>query len=97
MIGQENVMSENKVIRGANAVNEMAILDREGLAGFHLVDFGPFRLVFEASDHVWEHMRLVLVPPRALLALQETGWIVVGHWFAFTYLKRRTDTPVGRG
>jgi hypothetical protein len=39
----------------------------------------------------------VFAPPRALLALQETGWIIVGNWFAFTYLKRRTDTPVDAG
>lgn len=90
-------MSTQKVIRGANALNEMAILDREGKAGFHLVDFGPLRLVMEPSDHAWEHLRLVFAPPRALLALQETGWTVVGNWFAFTYLKRPTDTPVGEG
>lgn len=90
-------MPEQKVIKGATAFNEMAILEREGKAGFHLVDFGPFRLVLEASDQVWEHLRVVLANPRTLLALQETGWIVVGNWFAFTYLKRRTDAAVGRG
>ena len=88
-------MSAQKVIKGANALNEVAILDREGKAGFHLVDFGPLRLVMEPSDEAWEHLRLVFASPRALLALQESGWVVVGNWFAFTYLKRRTNTPIG--
>ena len=87
-------MSTQKVIKGANALNEMAALDREGKAGFHRVDFGPLRLVLEPSDQVWEHLRLVFASPRALLALQESDWVVVGNWFAFTYLKRRTDTQI---
>ncbi|HSJ28831.1 MAG TPA: hypothetical protein VLB67_11515 [Acidimicrobiia bacterium] len=86
----------SKVIRGVHAFNEMSILDREGRMGFHLVDFGPWKVVVEPSQEGWEHLRLVFASPTALLALQEAGWTVVGTWFAFTYLKRPTGSPVER-
>ena len=81
-------LANRKTVRGAHAFNEVAILEREGRAGHHLVDFGVLRLDLEASDHPWEHLRLVAASPPALAALQEAGWRVVGTWSLFTYLKR---------
>lgn len=80
-----------KVVRGAHGFNEMGILDREGRAGYHLVGFGLLKLVLEASDRPWQHLRLTFASPSALQALQEAGWTVVGTWAAFTYLKRPAE------
>jgi hypothetical protein len=71
-----------RVIKGVHALNEIEILEREGAAGNHLVDFGPLYLVVEPSERRWEHKRVVggRVP--------EGDWEFVGRWFPFRYYKR---------
>jgi hypothetical protein len=77
-----------KTIRRAHAFNEMRILEEQGRHGYHLVGFGLGRLEVEASDHPWEHLRLVLPSPATLALLRDAGWEVVGRWGVLTYLKR---------
>jgi hypothetical protein len=76
-------------IPGATGFNEMQILESEGKAGYHLVDFGPLYLTVMASNEVWEHRRLLslnMISKRA--QMEAAGWIYVGSWFPFHYFKR---------
>jgi hypothetical protein len=77
-----------RVLTGMNAFNEMAALEREGRRGYHLVDFGPFYLVLEASDRAWEHRRTIAPSRAAQRRLEEEGWEPVGTWFPFRYYAR---------
>lgn len=84
-----------RILQGATAFNEMAMLESEGQAGNHLVSFGPLYLEVEASRERWEHLRvtaLVLGPLRQ--HLEKAGWRYVGSWFPFRYFKRATGVPV---
>jgi hypothetical protein len=83
-----SVTEARHTVRGVTAWNEMRILIERGAEGEHLVGFGPLTLVFERSDEPWEHLRLTFASPGALLTLQDDGWVVVGSWGLFTYLKR---------
>jgi hypothetical protein len=89
---EEAVASPSKATRniyGAHAFNEMQILETEGRAGFHLVDFGALYLTVMASDQVWEHRRVTAVNILAKRARMEAaGWTYVGSWFPFHYFKR---------
>jgi hypothetical protein len=75
------------------AFNERGALQSEGRAGWHLPDFGPFYLVLERSDHQWEHRRVTLPSRSAQERLAADGWVAVGSWFPFHYLKRALDAP----
>lgn len=67
----------------------MQILEYEGKAGYHLVDFGPLYLTVMASNDVWEHRRLLSLNMTSKRAHMEAeGWIYVGSWFPFHYFKR---------
>jgi hypothetical protein len=77
-----------RVLTGMTAFNEMDALAREGRRGFHLVDFGPFYLVLEASDRQWEHRRTIAPARPAQRRLEEDGWQPVGTWFPFRYYAR---------
>jgi hypothetical protein len=77
-----------RVLTGMTAFNEMAALEREGRRGYHLVDFGPFYLVVEASDRRWEHRRTIAPSRPAQRRLEEEGWEPVGTWFPFRYYAR---------
>lgn len=80
---------ELRHLRGATAFNEMQMLHYEGLAGWHLVGFGPLFLTLQASTQVWEHQRVLSLSPwKARRALEAEGWIYVGSWFPFHYFKR---------
>jgi hypothetical protein len=46
-----------RVLSPLTAFDEMAVLEREGRRGWHVVDFGPLYHVVEASDSVWQHRR----------------------------------------
>ena len=71
-----------RVIKGVTAFNEVEVLAREGSAGNHLVGFGAGHLIVEASDHPWEHRRVVG------RHAPEGDWEFVGRWFPFRYYKR---------
>jgi hypothetical protein len=77
-----------RVLTGMTAFNEMAALEREGRRGYHLVDFGPFYLVVEASDRRWEHRRAIAPTRAAQRRLEGEGWRPVGSWFPFRYYAR---------
>ena len=76
-----------RVIKGATAFNEMQILVKEGLAGYHLVSFGPAYLVVRSSPNKWEHKRVVF--KNNYMQLKEEGWTYVGSWLPFRYYKRQ--------
>jgi hypothetical protein len=69
--------------------NEMKQLKAEGLAGWHLVDFGLHYLQLQASEQVWEHRREIALSIRDKRErLEAQGWIYVGAWLPFHYFKR---------
>lgn len=72
----------------------MAALEEQGRRGWHAVDHGVLHHVVEASDHVWEHRR-VLWGPGVPTAMATQGWTLVKDTsFPWGYYTRRTDTPV---
>ena len=89
-----------KRISWATAFDEMRILKLIGAAGYHLVRVGGMSLEFESSPMAWEHLRAESMAPERLAALTEQGWVFVGRWFPFSYLKRQLDhapLPAGAG
>ncbi len=83
---QMEIPGKRRVITGATAFNEMKMLEIEGAAGNHLVDFGPLYLIVEESDHPWQHLRHFGWQQQARLVAE--GWTLVGAWFPFRYYKR---------
>jgi hypothetical protein len=77
-----------RVLTPLTAFDEMEALDREGRQGWHLVDFGPFFHVVEASEQPWEHRRVPFALGSRLRRLEAEGWTPVGAWFPWRYLKR---------
>ncbi len=85
----ELAIENSKRIAGANAFNEMQILETEGKAGYHLVGFGPSFLTVLASKKKWEHRRLYALNIATKRSQMEAdGWNYVGSWFPFHYFKR---------
>jgi len=82
-----------RVLTPLTAFDEMETLHREGLQGWHLVDFGPFFHVVEASEQPWEHRRVPFAVGSRLRRLEAEGWTPVGAWFPWRYLKRPLATP----
>lgn len=84
---------DRRVLSPLTAFDEMAVLEREGRRGWHVVDFGPLYHVVESSDHVWEHRR-ALWSPAATGRLRSDGWVPIGSvTFPWGYWKRRLDVP----
>ncbi len=82
-----------RVVRDANAFNEVKILEDEGAAGYQLIGLGPFKLTFKASRQRWEHRREVGLGLAARRArLEASGWTWVGSWFPFHYFKRPIES-----
>ncbi len=76
-------------IYGATAFNEMHILEAEGEAGYHLVDFGRLCLVVKPSQQAWKHRREVALNIAGTRnRLERAGWRYIGTWFPFHYFKR---------
>lgn len=87
---------ERRVLSPLTAFTEMAVLEAEGRRGWHVVDYGPLFHVVEASDHAWEHRR-VLWGPGVAAELAAQGWTLVGgSTFPWGYFTRRTDAPAER-
>ncbi len=84
--GESETQGTRRVITGATAFNEMKMLEIEGAAGNHLVDFGALYLIVEESDRPWQHLRVFGRYHMARLVSE--GWIFVGAWFPFHYFKR---------
>jgi hypothetical protein len=85
---------DRRVISPLTAFDEMEVLEREGRLGWHVVDFGPFFHVVERSDHPWEHRRVPFAIGARLRRLEAEGWIAVGAWFPWRYLKRPLPEPL---
>jgi hypothetical protein len=86
-----------RVITGATAFTEMALLEAEGARGWHLVDFGALHLVVERSPQRWEHRRVTLPARKAQTRLEGDGFSAVGTWFPFRYFKRPLGAPADEG
>ena len=77
---------------GANAFNEMRILEEEGRQGRELVGTGALSLYFRQTPSRWEYRRLVgLTAQKDIAGLEREGWRHVSSWFPFHYLKRPVD------
>ena len=94
--GRDQAVSDESTRRivGATALNEMAILLKEGRRGNHLVSFGAGYLMVQGSDQRWEHLRVTTIFMGDLKRqLGQAGWEYVGTWFPFRYFKRPLGTP----
>ena len=79
---------ERRVLSPLTAFTEMAVLEREGRAGWHVVDYGNLFHVVEASEVPWEHRRVPWSPTVARRLAAE-GWTLVrGVTFPWGYFKR---------
>ncbi len=85
---------DRRVLSPLTAFDEMEVLEREGRLGWHVIDFGPFFHVVEHSDHPWEHRRVPFAIGARLRRLEAEGWIAVGAWFPWRYLKRPLPEPL---
>lgn len=75
------------------AFNEIEILNRAGVYGWHSVGFGALYHDIEKSDQQWEHCRVTLFDPSRQ-ALERGGWHKVGNsWFPWVYYARPTGKP----
>lgn len=77
-----------RVLTPLTVFDEMEVLGREGRLGWQLVDFGPLFHVVEESDQAWEHRRAPFAVGSRLRRLEAEGWVPVGAWFPWRYLKR---------
>jgi hypothetical protein len=80
---------ERKVLSPLTAFNEMAVLEREGRDGWHVVDYGPLFHVVESSDGVWQHRRAGWAP-GVVRRMSADGWTLVRDvTFPWGYYKRQ--------
>lgn len=87
---------QRRVLTPLTAFDEMAVLEQEGRRGWHVVDYGPLFHVVEASDHAWEHRRVVW-SPLAARAMVQDGWTLIRTGtFPWGYYKRPLQLPAQR-
>ncbi|MFI1796318.1 hypothetical protein ACH427_03005 [Streptomyces sp. NPDC020379] len=80
---------ERRVLTPLTAFDEMAALAEAGLEGWHVVDYGPYFHVVEASDHPWEHRRVPFALGNRHRRMEAEGWVQVGAGsFPWAYYKR---------
>ncbi|MEU5426497.1 hypothetical protein AB0H73_12940 [Streptomyces olivoreticuli] len=80
---------ERRVLTPLTAFDEMAALAEAGLEGWHVVDYGPFFHVVEASDRPWEHRRVPFAVGNRRRRMEAEGWVSVGAGsFPWAYYKR---------
>lgn len=81
-------VAERRVLSPLTAFTEMAVLEQEGRAGWHVVEYGTLFHVVEASDVPWEHRR-VPWSPTAARRMAADGWTLIrGATFPWGYYKR---------
>lgn len=84
-----------RILTPLTAFTEMAVLEREGRCGWHVVDYGTLFHVVEASPWQWEHHRAPW-SPVASRRLAAEGWSLVKTMtFPWGYYTRCTDAPAG--
>jgi hypothetical protein len=66
-----------RVLKPLHAFNEMDALAKEGLRGWHVVDYGYLFHLVEASSQQWEHRRLWWPSRRRRRAMEEQGWQLI--------------------
>ncbi|MGW1076270.1 hypothetical protein [Streptomyces sp. NPDC002537] len=80
---------ERRVLTPLTAFDEMPALAEAGLEGWHVVDYGPFFHVVEASDRPWEHRRVPFAVGNRRRRMEAEGWTQVGPGsFPWAYYKR---------
>jgi hypothetical protein len=87
---------DRRVLKPLHAFNEMQALEKEGLRGWHVVDYGYLFHLVEASPSKWEHRRMWWPSRRRRRAMEEQGWeLIVPSDFdsPWTYYKRRLNEP----
>lgn len=72
-----------------SGLDEMRILERAGLYGWHSVANGALFHTLEKSDEQWEHSRVAFWNSRSGGGWEPAG----GVWFPVAYRKRRTGRP----
>jgi hypothetical protein len=82
-----------RVIGPVTAFTEMDALRNAGLHGWHSVGFGAYQHTLEHTETQWEHRRIRVVATGTRSRLEREGWVVIGTWFPWVYLKRDLGTP----
>lgn len=82
-----------RVIGPVTAFTEMDALRNAGLHGWHSVGFGAYQHTLEQTPTQWEHRRIRVVATGTRSRLEQEGWVVIGTWFPWVYLKRDLGTP----
>jgi hypothetical protein len=82
-----------RVIGPVTAFTEMDALRNAGLHGWHSVGFGAYQHTLEHTPTQWEHRRIRVVATGTRSRLEREGWVVIGTWFPWVYLKRDLGTP----
>lgn len=78
--------AERRTLFSLTAMNEMAVLARAGLYGWHSVGYGPLFHTLERDHRQWEHARTVGRLPTG------EGWQQVGSgWTWWRYWARPLD------
>jgi hypothetical protein len=80
---------DRRILRPLTAFNEMDVLGRAGLYGWHSVGYGPLYHVVERDQRQWEHQRKSLGATPV-----GSGWRPVGSgWGWWSYWVRPLDRP----
>ena len=68
-----------RILKNANAFNEMGLLKQEGEAGYHLIGFGPLTLKLMPSRNRWQHERTTSFNiEKTRVLMEKNGWTYVG-------------------
>ena len=85
-----------RVLTPLTAFDEMHVLEVEGRKGWHVVGYGAFFHLVEASDQPWEHRRVPWVVGGRASRLEADGWQQVpGPSFPWSYWKRPRPGAAG--
>lgn len=80
------------LLQPLTAFNEMQVLGRVGVYGWHSVGYGPYYHLLEKSDKQWQHARILSFADQGLL--RRRGWQrIAGGWFPWAYYKRQLREP----
>jgi len=88
---------QRRVLSPLTAFDEMAVLAREGIRGWHSIDYGTLFHRVEASPFQWEHRRVAWSPIGGHRRLEADGWIRIREvTFPWAYYKRQLNSPAVR-
>lgn len=88
-------LSQQLLLAPLTVFNEMRVLERVGVHGWHSIGYGLFYHVVMKSAKRWEHARVFALGAGGRTPdLDDTRWIRIGDsWLPWAYYKRELDEP----